>query len=431
MDVSSFKNIIAEWLSEWEPPPLTNRTLTPVHLKKLSDILAVVGPRRSGKTYFMCQLIMELFDNGVAREEILFLDFEDFRLNDMKPSDIENLFTAFYQLTDRNPSFLFFDEVHNMPQWSKVIRTLHNQGRYKIIVSGSNSKLLAKEISTELRGRYRDIMMLPFSFQEILRFKNISWDRKTFHIPSKGGLIRVFDDYLKEGGFPEVIKRDNNTEKRHLLQSYYQTLFYRDILERHNIRAKVVMESLMQYCLDTFGTLFSISSFTNLLKSNDMPISKKTVSNYLQYLRDAFFIIANEKFDFSPRKRLMNPKKIYLLDVGFANLATSFSENRCKFLENIVAIELFRRQEEMFYYKNRYECDFVVKQGLKPNLAIQVCLEMDINNRNRELKGLYEAMKKLKLKHGLILTYQQEGEEKINDLSVKILPVWKWLLNYQ
>ena len=185
----------------------------------------------------------------------------------------------------------------------------------------------------------------------------------------------------------------------------------------------------MQYCLDTFGTLFSVSAFANLLKSNDMPISKKTVSNYLQYLRDDFYVITNEKFDFSPRKRLMNPKKIYLLDVGFATLATVFSENRGRFLANIVAIELFRRKEEMFYYMNRYECDFVVKRGFKPDHGIQVCWEIDIHNRNRELKGLCEAMKNLKLKKGFILTYQQEGEERLNDQSFETLPVWKWLLD--
>ena len=194
------------------------------------------------------------------------------------------------------------------------------------------------------------------------------------------------------------------------------------------MRAKGILESLMNYCLDTFGDLFSVSAFTNLLKSNNLPVSKKTVSNYLQYLRDAFFVILNDKFDFSPRKRLMNPKKLYLLDLSFGSLATLFSENRGKYLENIVAIELYRRGDEMYYYKQRNECDFIIKKGTKPYTAIQVCWELHLIKQKREVRGLAEAMQQLKIKQGIILTYNQDSELKVNNQIVQVLPVWKWLI---
>ena len=226
-----------------------------------------------------------------------------------------------------------------------------------------------------------------------------------------------------------MARRDTELEKRDTLQSYYRTVFYRDLLDRHNIRAKDVLESLMSYCLDTAAGLFSISRFAGLLKQQGQPISKKTIANYLGYLRGSFFLILNSKFDFSPRRRLMNPKKLYLLDTGFNRLATSFSENRGNALENIVAIEILRRRREMFYFRRGSECDFIIKEGTRPVQAIQVCWELGPRNRKRELKGLSVAMDTLDLEHGLILTYDQEGSEQIGGREIPVRPVWKWLLS--
>lgn len=425
---SAIKAVIGEWLTERELPSLVRRVSRPVQMDKLDSILAVVGPRRAGKTFFMYQLIRDLLDAGVPRDEILFIDFEDYRLSGLTTAEVETIFTSFLQLSGHHPKYLFFDEVQHLPEWSRILRTLHNQGRYRIVISGSNSRLLTREISSELRGRYRDLLMLPFSLTELLRLKTIDYDARTFHTPARGNIIRVFDEYLQTGGFPEVARRDTAVEKRDILQGYYRTVFYRDLLERYNIRAKDVLESLMSYCLDTASGLFSISRFAGLLKEQGQPVSKKTIANYLGYLRDSFFLITNSKFDFSPRRRLMNPRKIYLLDTGFSRLATSFSENRGQALENIVAIELLRRRREMFYFRQGSECDFIVKEGIRPEQAIQVCWELTSRNRRRELKGLAAAMDTLDLRHGLILTYEQEGSERVGGREVPVKPVWKWLL---
>lgn len=423
------KKIIAEWLMERESFPLMTRDAPDLKLEKAAEIVAIAGPRRSGKTSYMHQLINNLLATDKwNRDDILFVDFEDYRLSDFNAMDTDILFTAFQQVAGKAPTFLFFDEIQHLPGWSKVLRTLHNQNRYKIAATGSNAGLLEKEIATELRGRCRNILMMPFSLRECLRFHNIPHDAKTLLTPARGLVQKAFEQYLQEGGFPEVVKKETVSEKREMLQNYYRTIFYRDIIDRYNVKAKTVLESVMRYCLNTYSDLFSISLFEKELKRQKLSGSKQTIANYLGYLQEVFFLTAHEKFSYSPRQRIMNPKKIYLLDLGFSMLSTSFSENRGKLLENAVAIELFRRRKESFYYKGRRECDFIIKEGSKPTMAIQVCWELNAKNELRELKGLQEAMTSFNIEKGIILTYDEENKIEFENASIEVMPVWKWLL---
>jgi predicted AAA+ superfamily ATPase len=423
------KKLVAEWIEEQSLPTLIRRDTPPVNMPHLEDILAVVGPRRAGKTWYMYQLIEDLLKSGAcAKDDILFMDFEDYRLTDFTAPDVETLLTAFNHVTGKNPSFLFFDEIQRLPNWSRVLRTLHNQRRYHIVISGSNSELLSREVSTELRGRYRDVLILPFSFREMLLLRDVEYSERTFLTAGRGRILKAFDAYLEQGGFPEVLKREVPAERRQLLQNYYRTIFYRDILERHNVKAKYVLEAMMRYCLNVFADLFSISAFEKTLKQSSLPGSKRTISNYLHYLSESFFLIVNEKFSFSPRKRLMNPKKVYLLDVGFSFLSTAFTENADKVLENVVAIELFRRQEEVFYFKDRGECDFLIKRGQKPDEAIQVTWALTERNRERELNGLADALSVHRMSSGLVLTYDQDEELTYKGHKIVVIPAWRWLL---
>jgi predicted AAA+ superfamily ATPase len=224
------------------------------------------------------------------------------------------------------------------------------------------------------------------------------------------------------------VEHDRDRDKRNLLQNYYRTVFYKDILDRYGIRAKHVLDSIMDYCLNTYSELFSISKFEKRLKANNIPGSKRTIANYLRYLEDAFFILVNEKFSYSPRKRVMNPKKTYLMDTGFCNLGTEFTENKGKLLENVVALELYRGQEETFYFKERSECDFVVKKGRRPAEAIQVCWELNDRNRDRELSGLLEAADALGVGKAYILTHNQERVIRHKRRRIEVVPTWRWLL---
>jgi predicted AAA+ superfamily ATPase len=421
--------IIAEWLEEWEMPSLVSRHQPVVDPADLKRILAIVGPRRSGKTFFMYQIIQSLLQGGqYSKEHILFLDFEDYRLGEFTGDTMDELFAAFHQLVGRYPLFLFFDEIQNLSNWNRVLRTLHNRRQFKIIVSGSNSELLSSEIATELRGRYEDIIMLPFSFQEYLRYRDISFTPASLRTAVRGNILAAFDAYIKHGGFPEVAMAGSESEQRRLLQSYFKTIFYRDILERYNIKARYVLDALMNDILENYAGIFSITRFEKQLKSNNLPGSKRTIANYFHYLTEAFFTIANEKFSFSPRQRIMNPKKAYLTDTGFAALGRPFTENRGRIIENIVAIELFRRGIETYYFKNKNECDFIIKQGHRPTHAIQVCWELTNRNEKREIAGLMDACSTLGLTSGIILTYVQEEEREKDGLKISVLPVWKWLL---
>jgi len=387
-------------------PPLIPRNQQAIEPTDLKRILAIVGPRRAGKTYFMYQLIQSLVQSGqYSKEDILFIDFEDYRLGEFTGDTMDELLAAFHQLAGRYPRFLFFDEVQHLPGWDRVLRTLHNRRRFKIIVSGSNSKLLDREIATELRGRYEDITMLPFSFREYLQYRGISFTPASIRTAARGNIVAAFDEYMRHGGFPEVVMARTAAERRKLLQSYFKTIFYRDILERYNIKARHVLDALMNDVLETYSGIFSITRFEKHLKDGGLPGSKRTISNYLHYLRDAFFVIANDKFSYLPRRRIMNPKKVYLTDTGFVALGRPFAENRGRLLENLVAIELFRRNMEIYYFKNRHECDFIIKQGPRPTQAIQVCWELTDQNERRELAGLVDACKFLDLRSGIILTY--------------------------
>ena len=429
MKNSALLNIIAEWLEEWEMPSLVPRDTSATSLEELKRILAIVGPRRSGKTSFMYQLISSLLQTGrYTKKDILFLDFEDYRLGDLKDDTLDHVFTAFHQLSGQSPQFLFFDEIQNLPNWNRILRTLHNRGKFRIIVSGSNSKLLSSEIATELRGRYEDILMLPFSFREYLGYRDISYTASSLHTAARGGILAAFDEYIKHGGFPEVAMASTEMEQRKILQSYFKTIFYKDILERYNIKARYVLDALMNDILENHAGIFSITRFEKQLKSNDLSGSKRTIANYLHYLKEAFFVILNEKFSFSARKRVMNPKKTYLTDTGFVALGRHFTENRGRILENNVAIELFRRGMETYYFRNRNECDFIIKQGRKPIHAIQACWELTTRNEKREISGLVEACGSLGLTHGIILTYDQDEDREYKELKISVRPVWKWLL---
>jgi predicted AAA+ superfamily ATPase len=429
MNGDVLQRVVAEWVRGAELPPLTPRERPLPDLSPARPVLAFVGPRRAGKTFFLYQMIEALLRTGkTSRDDILLVDFEDFRLGDIRPEDMEKLLAAFHQLTGKSPRYLFFDEIQRLPSWSRVVRTLHNSRKYGIVVTGSNATLLGSGIATELRGRYEDCLILPFSFREYLRFRKVEWTPALLATPESGLILKAFDEYLRYGGFPEPAGLADEASKRRLLQSYFDTIFYKDVLDRYGIRARQLLDIMMRSMLESYAASFSISAFEKQIKGHGLAGSKRSIADYLRYLEEAFFLIALEKFDFSPRKRMMNPKKIYLMDTGFSLLGGAFTENRGRLLENVVAIELFRKRRRAMYFKGKSECDFVVQEGTRPVEAWQVCWELNESAEKREFKGLLEAQRELGIKKGAILTYNQEGTKAFEGTTIKMVPVWKWLL---
>jgi hypothetical protein len=269
--------------------------------------------------------------------------------------------------------------------------------------------------------------MLPFSFAEYLKHKNISIH--DIEYTNKAWLLYdAFQQYMQYGWFPEVINA-NELQKRKLLNEYYSTTYYKDVIDRYNIRDKKLLESFMTYVLNTYSSILSITKLEKHLKSEWIGWSKATLGRYLSYLKEAFFIIDCPKFGYSPKVQLTNPRKVYMIDPWFIRIWHNYSENKWRILENIVAIELYRRWKEFYYFEDTKECDFVVKDHIAIQIqhAIQVTWTIDFQNQKREIDWLLMAMKKCKLSQWYILTYNHKKTLQEHGYTIHMLPVWEWM----
>lgn len=421
-----FKKIISEWL-ERDLPEMIERDIE-FRIDK-DSILAIMGPRRAGKTYLMFNKIKQLLETN-EKDEILFIDFEDNRLAGISDDELDDMFTAHKELSDNDVKYLFFDEIQEIDKWSRFVRRLNNLKKYYIVISGSSSKLMSKEIATELRGRYRSILLLNFSFKEFLRYRGFEYKKTTEYTANKGKLMRLFDEYMLYGGYPEIIKKNSEIEKKELANSYFDTTYYKDVVERHRIKNTEIIELLMSYLIDINSDIFSISSFEKSLRGKGIKVSKKTISQYLKYLEEAFFVFATEKFSYSGRVRIQNPKKVYLSDNVFHTmLSTTLTKNKGKLLESLAMQEFKRKGFDVFYFKHAKECDFILQKNRKLTSAVQVTYDLNEKNKKREMDGLVEAMSELKIKEGMILTYDQEDSLKYKGYKIRVAPLWKFLLS--
>lgn len=377
------------------------------------EILAITGVRRCGKTYLMYGLMQDLVKT-VPLKNILYLNFEDERLAFIEVQDLDKIFEYYYEFSGaKGKLFLFFDEIQEVPMWEKWLSRSYEQ--HKFIISGSNSNLLSSELSSTITGRYIQLMIYPFSFKEFILGKySLNKTEDIGHIKLK------FNEYLLKGGFPESLLYG----KTDLLQEYYKSILLKDVISRYNIKHKSLLERLAVFIASNTGKPISLYS---LNKQYD--ISVNTIKNYLSYLEKSFLFINIKKFDYSLKKQQYNPVKIYGIDVALMDsINFKFSKDIGRKLENVVLLELFNRNLEVFYHRNKIECDFVLKQGLKIIQAIQVCYELNKDNEKRELNGLMDALKNYNLKQGLILTYDQEREFEIDGIKIIVKPIWKWLL---
>jgi len=410
---------ILERLEEWKRenyPSLIEREL---NVNIGSDIVAIVGPRRAGKTYFMFQKMKEV------GEKELYVDFEDVVYRNYKPDDIIN---GYIEIFGREPGYLFFDEIQNLKDWGAWLRTLHNTGKYKIMVSGSISSLLIEEISRELRGRYISKILLPFSFREYLRMKGINVDDK-----NDAFIMGALRDYMEFGGYPEVIKISESIEKKEKLRSIYYTTLYRDIIERARIKERDIMEFMLRYLISNSGNTMSISKLHRITSSSFYPVSKRTVWKYYSLILSSFAVFYIKIHTQSRKKEMLSPQKIYAVDNGLYNVVST-KKNMGSSMETLVFLHLFReknsRNVEIRYYKSKnQEVDFLIlNNGLVEEL-IQVCYDiMDPTTKKREINALIRASKELKCNNLKIITWDYEGEEIVDNKKIKYVPLWRWLL---
>lgn len=382
------------------------------------QVVIISGIRRCGKSslLYLMKERMKLDDRDYC-----YFNFDDERIT-ADSFLLENLFNLHIEIYGREP-VLFFDEIQNVPSWEKFINRIYEKG-LKVFVTGSNARLLSSEISTSLTGRNKVLELFPFSFREFIRFLGNSYNPVHLSPKQKGLVMKDFNHYFSLGGFPLVIK-ENDLE---LINAYFQDILYRDIVSRYRLSQIKEIKEIGLYFVSNVGKLFSYST----LQSVTGVKSLSSISDYLGYYEQSYLFFFLKKFDYSIKKQIMNPKKVYSIDQGFIHrLGFNFSENRGRILENIVLIELLRQGKEVYYHAGKYECDFLIKDGLKIVEAIQVVYSLNTTNFNREYNGLKEAMNTYGLKQGLILVNDMEVSSKMEaHEEVKTEYVWKWMLTY-
>jgi|SRR3989344_6064774 len=358
------------------------------------------GIRRSGKSVLLGQL-MKRIGKGY------YFNFEDPRVLSFSVSDFQKLDEAFLQECGECDTY-FFDEIQNVGKWEVFARYLLDR-RKKVFITGSNASLLSRELGTKLTGRHLRYEMFPFSYLEMLKlFKEK---------PS----IHSFQKYMEEGGFPEYLRY----EKIELLQELFTNIIERDIVVRYGLRDSKLIREMALYLLTNAGKEFSYNGLRKLFKIG----STNSVVSYVSYFEDSYLLFVLPMFDYSLKKQLINPKKVYSIDVGLSKvISASFSLDNGRILENLVFLNLRRKNRDIFYFKRDGECDFLIRKGNAIVEIIQVCYELNDENEKREIDGVIEAMKIFKLKEGLILTYDQEDTLEIEKRKIIVKPAWKWML---
>lgn len=384
-----------------------------------SEILIISGIRRCGKSVLMQQIRDRLV------EKDFFFNFDDERLANFKLDDFQKLQECFVELFGEQHTY-YFDEIQNIEGWERFVRRLYNAGN-KIIITGSNARMLSRELGTHLTGRYIQVEIYPFSFQEYLAMNEIPVNAKTLYTTTgRATMVKSFVKYMECGGFPKFLQ-DGSVS---YLTSLYESIIYRDILTRNGLTNEKEMLEMMFYLASNATKRVTYSSLGKVVGIQH----PDTIKNYLEYIQQTYLISQLFRYDPSVKKQMMSPKKIYFVDNAIIKrIGFNATENNGVFLENLVFIELKRRGWDVYYYADKKECDFVVRKGLHISDAYQVTLKMDSpQTREREIAGVREAMQAYSLSKGYILTF--EGKETINfddGTIVEVVPVWEWILQYK
>jgi len=433
---STIKTILHEWKIR-RLPEIISREIDLFNYAKTKPvkITVVTGFRRVGKTYLILYLIKNLLEQK-TREEIIYINFEDERIP-LRTEFLTLLLPTIKRLFKKKINYLFLDEIHSIPKWSKWLRRVYDYDNIRIFVSGSSSKMSSREIPTELRGRFLEVMVFPLSFTEFLHFKNLTFDLNAINYVAdeKAELLKALDEYLKYGALPEIVLADED-RKIEIAHSYYQTVIRRDIIERHKIKNEEAIKAVLRLLLNS--TSYSISKVYNTLKSLNYEIGKTTLQHYLSYIENSYFMISLPIFSYKIKDQMQYARKVYFIDSVFINaISTKFSKDQGRLYENIVAVELCRKKAEnplldFYYWKNsrHEEVDFVVKNGTEIEQLIQVCYDIsEVDTKKRELRILVKASKELRCSKLLVITEDYEAKEQFKGTKIEFVPLWKWLVS--
>lgn len=386
-----------------------------------SDLIKVVlGPRRAGKSVFS---LMILRDRSFA-----YFNFDDESLPGEEKLDLNELMSELRQAYG-DTKYVLFDEIQNLPKWELFVNRLHREG-YNLVLTGSNARLLSKELATALTGRHIPIQILPFNFTEVLLAKGYELSIDKLSLPEeKAKFLGYLNEYMINGGYPEVVTK--NLDSRGYLDMLFDSLLFKDVVKRHKIRFSEQIDGLGSYLINNVADQYSIRKLANILGFK----SGVTLERYLGYLTEAYLIFSLHRYSAKVGLRLKSPKKAYVVDNGFiTSKAVQYSPNTGKLMENLVFTELVKRgnesNREIFYYRTRNdrEIDFAVKKGTEIVELIQVCYE--VNNQDveqREIKALVEAGKELNVAKLSVLTWNEKRTVEKDGLTIHFKPLWEWL----
>jgi len=419
MDINAYKQVLLD--QQKEKNDILLETLTARREEVYFDLNSqlaqiVIGVRRSGKST-LCHKVLKQNDINYA-----YVNFDDERLYNLKTEDLNGVLEALY-MAYGDFKYLFCDEIQNIPSWFLFVNRLLRQ-KVRLIITGSNAKLLSSELSTHLTGRYNQIELFPFSFSEILEYKKIPADDD-----STLGVARrkaAFEEYMSHGGFPELFEVKN---KKAYIRNLFNSIIMRDIKQRFSVRYPEALRKMADYLTDTLCAEINYNSLAKQFSFG----STHTAENYVGYLRQAYLLIGLQKFSFKSRERIRNEKN-YVIDTALISTTKEgFSEQNFGWrLENIVCIELFRRKNQtlndVYYHKNGYEIDFVLVANNKVVELIQVSVDISSQKTfNREVNALFRAAKELRCNNLTLITLNEDRTYTVDSQSINIVSILKWL----
>ena len=415
MDKDLFRRIILDNQQLVNRIPLVERA---VDFEEKGNYV-FVGVRQAGKSYMLYQRIQQLLNNGHSVEEIVFVSFDDERISGMKTEELDLILQAHRSLFDCRP-ILFLDEIQNVEGWQHFARRLANE-KYQVYITGSNAKMLSRDIATILGGRYWVLDVYPYSFEDYLKAHGIVLQKHWQYSRQQYDVARHFNDYFYYGGFPELTEV---VAKRAWLTGIYNKIFFSDIVVRNNIRNEEALRMTIRRLAESVKQPISYNRISNLIKSTGVSTNPGTVMSYVSYLQDACLLFSMENYatKFVEKETV---KKHYFVDNGLLNLFLVDPET--SLLENIVAIALHRKYDkEVYFYNKNVEVDFYIPGE---SLGIQVCYDLnDEQTLHREAEALVKMKKAFGLNQMLMVSRDDERTLDYSGEEIKVVPVWKWLL---
>lgn len=409
------------------------------HLNRLAKAkdfsISIIGVRRSGKTFLTKQFLKKAIDSGLDPKQTLYVNLEDPRFHPYLSLELlDEIYQAYRTFVNKEGfALIVLDEVQNIKNWEKWVRRTMEKENVQIVMTGSTSSLLKTEVSTALTGRSLTLEVFPLSFHEFLKFKGVVLEDQLDVVKNKAKIERLFMEYLQFGGFPRVVLEEDEFLKREMLKELFDGIVMRDIVFRHGFRDVNSVKLVAELAINSFSSLKSVSSLRNELAGIlKRKVSPNFVAEVMEALRESYLLFTIPPFSPKIKDVKKYPKKIYAVDTGLATTVTlSFSKNLGRLVENAVALHLIKKYGEnnLFYYRGKREVDFILREGLRITKAIQVTWDLR-ESYEREVKALLEAMDVFNLEEGIIVTADQEREEVYEDKEIRVLPFWKFLLEF-